>query len=154
VLHRCGVTPASFCKQATQIFPNLVLSSAFPACLGTLEGGFDHVFPAVVEALTALNDHLLPALENYEIVEGLKRFTAVSGFETTMEGNADRNDTLTFSFPREGGAKKLVCAPHMKLASSGVAGDGKHYFNRIYFNPHQEDGDNPQIHIGHVGGHL
>lgn len=153
-LRVCGVTEASFPEQASRLFPNLVLSSAFPACLGTLEGGFDHVLPSVVRALTALNDDLLPALGDYAIVEGLRRFTAATGFETTMEGNAERNPDLTFSFPHKDGSTRIVCAPHMKLSSSDVPGDGRHYFNRVYFNPRQEDGARPRIHVGHVGGHL
>jgi len=149
----CGMTIESFSNQVSQLFPKLILSSAFPECLGTMEGGFDHTLPVVVRALTALNDELLPALEDHHIVQGLKRFSAVSGFETTMEGSADRNAALTFSFVAKT-TKRVVCAPHMKLAYSGVAGDGHHYFNRIYFNPFQEDASEPRIHVGHVGGHL
>lgn len=37
-LRVCGVTEDSFSEQANRVFPNLVFSSAFPACLGTLEG--------------------------------------------------------------------------------------------------------------------
>lgn len=153
-IHSCGVTAESFFEQVGHLFPNLVLSSAFPACLGTLEGGFDQNLRIVVSALTALNDELLPALGDHQIVEGLRRFSAVSGYETTMEGSADRNAALTFSFLERETTKRVVCAPHMKLASSGMPGDSHHYANRIYFNPHQEDASRPRIHVGHVGGHL
>lgn len=153
-LFECGVTPASFCEQAELIFPHFSLSSRFPACLETLEGGFARFLPTVIAALTELHDKLRQALGNHNIVEGLRNFTALSGFETTMEGTADRNEALTFSFNDNGKEKRLVCAPHMKLASSNVPGDSKHYYNRIYFNPYQENPNSLRIHIGHVGQHL
>jgi len=150
-LHLCGITPATFCEQAKLLFPNLVFSSRFPDCLNSLEGGFDLFLPSVVKALERLNDQLLETIQGHEIKEGLKRFTALSEFETTMEGNADRNGDLTFTFSDP--PKKLVCSPHMKLHTSMVPGDSRHYFNRIYFNSHQSGGD-ARIHVGHIGGHL
>jgi hypothetical protein len=42
----------------------------------------------------------------------------------------------------------------VQLSSSDVPGDGKFYFNRIYFNPHQENASITRIHVGHVGDHF
>ena len=150
----CGVTPETFCKQVATIFPSLVLSSEFPKCLETLEGGFEMFLPVVVRALTALETRLLPTLGNLPIVDGLKQFTAASGFSTTMEGSAERNEALTFAFGSDQSQRRLVCAPHMKLDTSPMSGDTRHYYNRIYFNPHQDDPDTVRIHVGHVGCHL
>lgn len=150
----CGVTPETFCKQVAIVFPSLVLSSKFPECLETLEGGFVKFLPVVVRALTALETCLLPALGNLPIVDGLKQFSTASGFSTTMEGNAERNDALTFEFGADQAARRLVCAPHMKLDTSLVSGDTKYYYNRIYFNPHQDGSHIVRIHVGHIGCHL
>ena len=153
-LAACGLTPETFCEQIAVVFPSLVLSSNFPGCLDTLEGGFETFLPVVIRALTALETRLLPSLGNLPIVDGLKQFTAASGFSTTMEGSADRNEALTFAFGSGHAQQRLVCAPHMKLDASPISGDSKHYFNRIYFNPHQSDAHTVRIHVGHIGCHL
>jgi hypothetical protein len=154
-LHQCGVTQSSFFEQIKLIFPQFKFSIGFPNCLGSLEGDLSGFLPTIIRALDSLHEQLKPTLGKQPIVEGLKQFTAVSGFETTMEGSAERNSALTFSFKADNGdVQKIVCAPHMKLSSSGVPGDTKHYFNRIYFNPYQADEESQVIYIGHVGGHL
>jgi hypothetical protein len=72
-----------------------------------------------------------------------------------MEGDAARHEALTFSFKfKDMPDKEILCEPHMKIVESAKAGDGKFYFNRIYFTPAKDAPEGVSVFVGHVGKHL
>ena len=144
----------SFFLECRLAFQDLVFSKNFPNCLGSFKGDLNDFFPVIVSALISLSKYMPKCMEHTTTQECMKAFSAMSGYETSMEGDASRKDALTFQFAGKDGTVRIVCEPHMKLNDSACPGDSEHYFHRIYFSSTQHPEFKGKILIGHIGKHL
>jgi hypothetical protein len=143
-----------FFLECHEAFPNFVFSQDFPDCLRTFKGDLSDFAAEVVSALISLAKDMPECMEQPTTHECMRAFTAKSGYETSMEGNADRKNALTFRFMGKDGTLRILCEPHIKLHRSTRAGDTEHYFHRIYFSSTEHTEFEGKILIGHIGGHL
>jgi len=143
-----------FFQQCPQAFPNFVFSKDFPDCLGTFKGDLNDFVAEIAAALAFLADDMPECMKQPTTYECMNAFTAVSGYETSMEGAADRKDALTFQFTRKDDTIRILCEPHVKLHRSARAGDTEYYFHRIYFSSAEHAGFEGKTLIGHIGRHL
>lgn len=143
-----------FLLECRKAFPDFVFSTRFPDCLGTFEGDLNDFIAVVLSALVSLATDMPECMEQPTTQACMKAFTAMSGFETSMEGDADRKDMLTFQFASKDGTIRILCEPHIKLHCSARAGDTKHYFHRIYFSSAEHPDFKGKTLIGHIGEHL
>jgi hypothetical protein len=143
-----------FFQECTLAFPNFVFSKRFPDCLGTVDGELKDFVEVIVSALISLADDMPTCMKQPTPQACMKAFTAMSKFETSMEGNADRKEALTFHFAGNDGPIRILCEPHIKLHCSARAGDTKFYFHRIYFSSIGHAEFNGRTLIGHIGEHL
>ncbi|MGG7557565.1 hypothetical protein [Pseudomonas sp. ES3] len=135
-------------------FPRLKFSNKFPGCMNTFDGGHSAYSGIITRCLASLNDDWgdasggdLPAL--------LRTFSTQSRCPTSLEGDGDRKDTLTFSFQLGSEHSEFVlCEPHMKLESSDAPGDTEYYYHRIYFCPRRHNSFADKVLVGHAGKHL
>lgn len=139
------------CRQA---FPDFVFSKRFPDCLGTLQGNLNDFVAVVVSALISLADDMPECMKQPTTQACMQAFTAMSGYETSMEGDAERKEALTFQFAGKDGTIRILCEPHIKLHCSARAGDAKYYFHRIYFSSAGHAEFEGKTLIGHIGEHL
>ena len=143
-----------FLLECRQAFPDFVFSKRFPDCLGTFKGDLNDFVAVVVSALVSLADDMPECMEQPTTQACMKAFTAMSGYETSMEGDADRKDTLTFQFAGKNSTIRILCEPHIKLHCSARAGDTEYYFHRIYFSSAEHADFEGKTLIGHIGEHL
>jgi len=154
-LKRHSRSAAELLSGFREAFPILAFSDNFPDCLDTFDGPLADFRPVVLESLSKLNDAMPGCMEAASTKETLEAFSAKSGFETTMEGDASRKSALTFNFSMAAGKKLVVvCQPHMKLRHSARTGDSTYYFHRIYFSSSDHEGLRGKILVGHAGKHL
>lgn len=146
--------PDDFMVECREAFPDFVFSSKFPGCLETFKGNLKDFIAEIVSALISLAEEMPKCMTQPTTHECMKAFTAVSGYETSMEGNAERKDALTFDFTGKDGTVKILCEPHIKLHCSSRAGDTEYYFHRIYFSTAEHDDFPQKTLIGHIGEHL
>jgi hypothetical protein len=139
------------CRQA---FPDFVFSKRFPDCLGTFKGDLNDFVAVIVSALVSLADDMPECMEQPTTQACMQAFSTMSGYETSMEGDADRKDVLTFQFVGKDGAIRILCEPHIKLHCSARAGDSEYYFHRIYFSSAEHVEFEGKTLIGHIGEHL
>jgi hypothetical protein len=145
--------PGPFCEAACVAFPRLQFSAEFPDCLNTFDPSYNDFAQTLIQALTALNDRW-NKFEGGDLPATLREFSSLTSIETTLEGNGERKNALTFKFAaKDVEAEEVLCEPHMKLSQSSTAGDNTFYYNRIYFSArcHSKFGD--KILIGHAGKH-
>lgn len=143
-----------FMLETSMAFPNFVFSKKFPACLGTLKGDLVDFIPEIVSALISLADHMPECLKQPNTTECMRAFTAMSGYETSMEGDLSRRKALTFKFKGKEGDLEILCEPHMKLHRSARSGDTEYYYHRIYFSTAGRPPFEGKTLIGHIGEHL
>lgn len=143
-----------FLFECRQAFPDFVFSTRFPDCLGTFKGELNDFIAVIVSALLSLARDMPECMEQPTTQACMKAFTAMSGYETSMEGDADRKDSLTFQFAVKDGTIQILCEPHIKLHCSARAGDTEYYFHRIYFSSAEHAEFKGKILIGHIGEHL
>lgn len=146
--------PSGFYSECWRAFPNFVYSDSFPECLATFDGDFADFCSEVAAALISLAEDMPECMKQPTTYECMKAFGAVSGYETSMEGDIKRKDALTFKFVWKEGERKILCEPHIKLHRSARAGDAKYYFHRIYFSSGDHIGLEGKTLIGHIGKHL
>lgn len=143
-----------FFLECCQAFPDFVFSKCFPDCLGTFKGELNDFVAEVVSALVALAEDMPECMKQPSTYECMKAFSAKSGYETSMEGNAKRKDALTFQFAGKDGTVRILCEPHIKLGRSARAGSTEFYFHRIYFSSANHSDFEGKMLIGHIGEHL
>ncbi len=146
--------PDIFYTESCQAFPEFVFSNSFPDCLKTFDGNFEDFIVEIVSALVFLADDMPGCMEQPTTRDCMKAFSAISGYETSMEGNATRKGALTFQFKYEDRTLKILCEPHIKLHRSAQPGDTEYYFHRIYFSSTEHKEFPTKILIGHIGEHL
>lgn len=147
--------PEYFLSECNKCFPKLYFHERNQHALTTFKGGFNVFADQIVAALGALNDMLMDQLDFRDIPGSLKRFSSISGFETTNEGNISRKKILTFRFPGHLGRENdIYCEPHVKISRSSQPGDNTFYFYRIYFHFGKDDIADGRILVGHIGEHL
>ena len=111
----------------------------------------------IIYHLSALNDKFKDCQEvGLNRTQILERFSIYAKLDetATLEGNAQRKEDFTFSFPNSAGIKEDVCCePHLKLCYSDV---DRSYSNdrRIYFHEGKPNIQEERILIGHIGAHL
>ncbi|MER9687888.1 hypothetical protein [Mesorhizobium sp. M0139] len=143
-----------FLLECRQAFPDFEFSKRFPDCLGTFKGDLIDFVAVIVSALVSLADDMPKCMEQPTTQACMKAFTAMSGYETSMEGDADRKEALTFPFAGKDGTIRILCEPHIKLHCSARAGDTEYYFHRIYFSNAEHAEFKGRTLIGHIGEHL
>ena len=143
-----------FFLECRQAFPDFVFSKEFPDCLRTFKGDLSDFIGEIVSALISLAEDMPDCMEQPSTYECMRAFKAKSGYETSMEGDADRKDALTFRFMGEGSTVPILCEPHIKLHRSIHAGDTEYYFHRIYFSSTNHTEFEGKTLIGHIGEHL
>lgn len=145
-------TVEAFYADFTAAFPRLKFSSGFPNCLNSFDGGHLRFTATITRCLSNLNDDWnhdgrgdLPLM--------LRAFSSKSNCTTTLEGNGERKEALTFKFSLGAEhSEQVLCEPHMKLEhSDDLCGN---FFHRIYFCPRQHAKFEDKILVGHVGKHL
>lgn len=155
----CGDSDGFFteCRQA---FPDFLFSDSFPDCFGTFRGNLNDFIPEVVFALSSLANDMPECMTQPSTEASMKAFSAMSGYETSMEGNATRKEDLTFKFTIEKEdveeTFKILCEPHIKLNRAARSGNNSRYFHRIYFSSAESKHDDlkGKTLIGHIGRHL
>lgn len=143
-----------FFQEAGRAFPDFVFSKRFPDCLNTFKGDLNNFVAVIVSALVSLADDMPECMAMPTTHECMQAFTAMSGYETSMEGDADRKDALTFQFSGKDRTIQILCEPHIKLHCSARAGDTEYYFHRIYFSSAEHAEFKDKTLIGHIGEHL
>lgn len=143
-----------FFPECRQAFPDFVFSNQFPDCFSTFKGNLSDFVAEIVSALISLANDMPECMRQPTTYECMKAFTAVSGYETSMEGNAERKDALTFEFRVKDGNLRILCEPHIKLDRSARSGDTEYYFHRIYFSTAGLAEFEGKTLIGHIGEHL
>lgn len=143
-----------FFPECRLVFPDFVFSEKFPNCFDTFNGDLSDFIEVIVSALISLARDMPECMEQPTTYECMKAFSAMSGFETSMEGNAIRKDALTFRFAGKDGLLQILCEPHIKLHCSARAGDTEYYFHRIYFSTANHAEFEGKTFIGHIGEHL
>ncbi len=165
--HFLGLYPVSesrFYSESTKYFNELFFHPEVENSLHQLEGGLAGFSKTIVRCLSKLND-ILPECwpdrgGKLNLPDILRTFSSKTGIETTLEGNIDRKEDLTFEFDtlingQSGTTERIRCEPHMKISrSDNYPGDSKHYFNRIYFHPGKDHVHDGRILICHIGKHL
>lgn len=146
--------PDIFYAESCLAFPNFVFSNRFPDCLETFKGNFEDFISEIVSALIFLADDMPTCMAQPTTRECMKAFSAISGYETSMEGNAKRKSALTFEFKNEDRTLKILCEPHIKLHRSAQPGDTEYYSHRIYFSSTEHAEFPTKFLIGHIGEHL
>lgn len=158
--HYLGLYPQNnifFIDECIKYFPNLYFHERNKTTVGAIL----HNCPQqIVYHLTALNDKFRETdTTNLNRSQILEHFSINANFDATasLEGNASRKPTLTFSFIND---KKetinICCEPHLKLChNDNYPGDAS-YSNdrRIYFHEGIATIENNKILIGHIGDHL
>jgi len=140
------------CKTA---FPRLLFSEDFPDCLETFDGGYEGNIHRLFSCLQALNDHWKNATHESPLPDQLRKFQAIAGYPTSLEGSKDRHDAITFTFRGEAEVeKRVLCEPHVKIGRSDVAGDSSYHFHRLYFSAKGDETFPSKVLIGHAGKHL
>lgn len=136
-------------------FPNLHIHDRNLHTLQTTDGGFLNFKNHFCNCLEYLNNMSITERKTDNILEFLRKIQGESGYETTMEGDAEKKEKMTFDFTDNNQKSTPVCCePHMKLSRSDNPGDSKHYTNRIYFHIGTKDILNGKILIGHMGSHI
>lgn len=139
-------------------FENLVFQDNIVASIKTLKGGGLKYFSNdIIKSLIYLNNEFKQVLIDgkYDVRKSLIKLSSAIGFETTIEGDADRKPDFTFEFKKDDGGKvNICCEPHIKLSNSSKEGDNTHYHNRLHFNTGNEHIKNKTILIGSIGFHL
>lgn len=143
-----------FLLECREAFPDFIFSKRFPDCLGTFKGNLNDFVSVIVSALVSLADDMSECMKQPTTQACMKAFTAMSGYETSMEGDADRKEALTFQFAGRDGTIRVLCEPHIKLHCSARAGDAEYYFHRIYFSSAEHAEFGGKTLIGHIGEHL
>lgn len=143
-----------FFQECRQAFPDFVFSEVFPECLGTFKGDLNDFVVQIVSALTSLANDMPKCMTQRTTYECMQAFSAMSHYETSMEGNATRKEALTFQFTGKNGLVRILCEPHIKLSRSDRAGDTEYYFHRIYFSSAEHAEFQSKTLIGHIGKHL
>lgn len=133
-------------------FPRLKFSGGFPACLSSFDGGHLRFTATITRCLSFLNDDW-----NYD-AQGdlplmLRAFSSKSNYTTTLEGNGERKEALTFRFSLGSEqSEQVLCEPHMKLEhTDDLSG---YFYHRIYFCPRQHAKFENKVLVGHAGKHL
>ncbi|MFK3772120.1 hypothetical protein [Pseudomonas sp. NPDC089406] len=135
-------------------FPRLKFSNKFPQCMDTFAGGHSGYAGVITRSLSSLNDDWTGFVAG-DLPATLREFSTSSRCPTSLEGNGDRKDALTFPFSTISERSEFIlCEPHMKLESSDAVGDTEYYYHRIYFSPRFHNGFGEKILVGHAGKHL
>lgn len=137
-------------------FSNLVFQENIESSIRTLTGGLSLFANDIINSLICLERELSNCIdESQNLPEALLKFTSKLGIETTLEGDASRRSALTFTFKNDNDEDvNIYCEPHIKLSYSSGAGDGKFYYNRIYFYQGKDNIKHGNILIGYIGKHL
>lgn len=141
-----------FYADFTAAFPRLKFSSSFPACLNSFDGGHPRFTATITRCLGSLNDDWSYDAHG-DLPLMLRAFSSKSNCTTTLEGNGERKEALTFKFSSElEHFEQVLCEPHMKLEhADDLCG---YFFHRIYFCARQHSKYDSKILVGHAGKHL
>lgn len=161
-----GIYPLSethFYDESDKYFPNLFFHNIIKSSLRNLEGGLFIFSKTIISILTALND-IFPKhfkANPVNLLEILKSFSSDSSIKTTLEGNINRKENLSFVFDYKDSKskkickEKICCESHMKLGKSdNYSGDSRYYYNRIYFHPGKPHLHQGKVLVCHIGKHL
>lgn len=139
-------------------FKNLVFQEKIADTIKTLEGDGLRVFSRdILKSLIYLNDEFKDVLikNSYDVRKSLIELSTSIGYETTIEGDADRKPAFTFEFLKDDKTKiDVCCEPHIKLSRSSKEGDTTYYYNRLYFHVGKDEIKQKCILIGSIGKHL
>lgn len=146
---------AFFMSECTKYFPDIL----FHANNWNTVGGILPEFSTkIVYHLSALNDKFRESQDGHRNRQQvLDHFSLNCHLDETasLEGEASRKPKFTYEFSNSsGGKRKICCEPHLKLCSSGNAGDNTYYFHRVYFHEGFPDFDDGRILVGHIGEHI
>jgi hypothetical protein len=149
------INAAFFMVECTKYFPNILFHENNWQTVGDILPEFS---AKVIYHLTALNDKLKQSQDGHRNRQQvLEHFSLNAHLDETasLEGEAKRKPKFTYEFLDSNGIKKMICCePHLKLCSSGIAGDNTYYFHRIYFHEGFADFVDGQILVGHIGKHI
>lgn len=153
-LGRNEKTVEDFYADFSIAFPRLKFSNEFPGCMNTFDGGHSAFSGIIIRSLTSLNDAWVEA-DGGDLPAMLRAFSTQSRCPTSLEGDGNRKEALTFSFSLGSEySESVLCEPHMKLESSDTEGDTEYYYHRIYFCPRRHNSFADKILVGHAGKHL
>ncbi|WKV98443.1 hypothetical protein PYV50_09565 [Pseudomonas sp. H22_DOA] len=145
-------TVEKFYADFTTAFPRLKFSNLFPACLNSFDGGHPRFTATITRCLSSLNDDWICDAKG-DLPLMLRAFSSKSNCTTTLEGNGERKEALTFKFSSgHEHFEQVLCEPHMKLEHADDLGE--YFFHRIYFCPRQQAKFENKILVGHAGKHL
>lgn len=144
-----------FVERINKFFKRINFSDNIRDSLNSLDGKLEDFNYVIINILICLEKEYEICMKdaNNETITALKMFSTKLGLETTNEGDVSRKKYFTFNFKNKTEENKICCEPHIKMCTSKVLGDTKHYVNRIHFHSNHEDFEN-KILVGHIGGHL
>ncbi|MDO7787865.1 hypothetical protein [Desulforamulus aquiferis] len=152
-------TPEEFLEFVQVCYPNLYFHPKLIESLKTLSAPVNRYIIEIDRHLSALNDEFNEIFAAYRR-EGLNKvlevFSSFSKIACTLEGDSESaRKRFTFDFESNNGETvRLKCEPHTKIDRTGLPGDSKFRFDRIYFHPGSDNIADGKILIAHIGKHL
>jgi hypothetical protein len=144
-----------FMSECTKYFPDILFHTNNWNTVGDILPEFS---TKIVYHLSALNDRFRESQDGHRNRQQvLEHFSLNCHLDETasLEGEASRKPKFTYEFSNStGGKRNICCEPHLKLCSSGNAGDNTCYFHRVYFHEGFPDFDEGRILVGHIGEHI
>lgn len=159
------ISEAHFYSECKKYFLHLFINENIIDSLGTIEGGFRNFVKTIVFCLSSLNDNFTMLYRiahesgKIDLPNILRKFSSLTGIETSLEGNSRHKKDLTFKFSYENENEEIIteeicCEPHMKLSRSDNPGDSNFYFNRLHFHSGRPYIYNGCVLIGYIGRHI
>lgn len=155
--HFLGLYPKNenfYIGECIKYFPDLFFHELNRTSISAI---FNDCPKKIIYHLSALNDNFKSIdTANRNRTQVLDAFSITANLDETasLEGNAERKASFTFSFiNNQNKSEEVCCEPHLKLCYSDISNS---YSNdrRIYFHEGKENIQDGKILIGHIGEHL
>lgn len=147
-----------FIEEAEICFPHLYFHEGIKQSVKTLSSPFNEYIYEVIRHLSALNDDFVDLFSenSNNLRKALTLFETKSKLECTLEGDRESaRSRFSFQFQNVNGITvDVICEPHTKLEGTGIKGDSKYRFDRIYFHQGSSMIEDGKVLIAHIGAHL
>lgn len=134
-------------------FENLTLHENVEASLTEIQEDLQAFSKMIIKTLIYLNEKFKQIFEKHgDVRSALEELTEDLAIHSSVQGK--NKSKLNFNFITNNGAEiTLCCDPHIKYNRSEESTQDKEYY-RLYFHTGNEDIDNGNILIAHIGIHL
>lgn len=142
-----------FIEKCPSVFPNLYFHTNVLPSLRSLNTNFTIIIKEIVEHLEGLNAYSMNHNQISQISnrDKCKEIEAFFGIECSPESDRGTANKMSFEFQTDTNIKKMKCEYHTKFKKFGI---DKNKQDRIYFSFGDEDYQNGNIIIYHIGDHV